>query len=552
MILAFDDVEIDLEKSELRRSREIVDVEPRVFSLLSFLVDNHDRMISKDELIEKIWNGRVISESALSTGIKEARKAVGDSGNQQSVIKTIHGRGFRCVATVNRLPSKTQSAQQTSNIVLESASADAVAIASSTTTASSKSPPQHIDSADTSSILTHLNQGQPSIAVLPFRFFGVDEQIEPFADAIPAELIGALSKLRWLFVTARNSSFKFRQDDVDLSTVRQVLHVNYCLSGVVESIGNMLTVSVELADTRTSVVVWAERFTATLETILELRSELAGGVIAGLELHIPLNEANMVKAYSVQDLDAWAAFHLGLQHMYRFNKSDNQIAADLFKQAIAKDPDFARAYAGLSFTGFQNAFLSHDSDRYTNVELATTSAEKALALDPMDPFANYNMGRSRWLTGELDDSLPWLDRARQLSPNFAQGYYARAWVDTLSGRTEQARNNTEVAMTLSPLDPLYYAMLGATALSYIGEENAAEAVYYGERAARSPGAHYFITLIAATAYALSGDLEKAHEWKDRVLKIKPDFSTDDFLRAFPYTDSSARERMTSLMAELGF
>lgn len=547
MKFIFNDVELDLEKMELSRGQDLIDVEPKVFSLLCYLAENNERLITKDELIEKVWSGRVISENALSTGIKEARKAVGDTGSRQAFIKTVHGRGFRFVADVRRVSSRIAETEMTTdNDTVALLDTDVMAGASR----SLSPPPDQIEPGHHGQLLSHLSDGQPSIAVLPFRFLSSDEEKRPLADAIPAELITALSKLRWLFVTARTSSFKFQQDNADVVTIRRNLGVNYCLSGVLECIGNLLTVSVELVDTRTGNVVWADRYAASIEDMHELRSQLVGGVISGLELHIPLNEAHLVKGTAIENLDAWSVFHLGLQHMYRFNKSDNAIAAELFRRALALDSGFARAHAGLSFTGFTDAFLSFDSHREKNIKIAAESAEQAINLDPMDPFANYNVGRSRWLVGDLDGSLPWLDRARQLSPNFAQGHYARSWVDTLSGRNEQSRANAELARKLSPLDPMYYAMLGTTALSYIAEENAADAVYFGERAARAPGAHYFISLIAAAAHSLAGDLDKAHEWRDKVITEQPNLTIDSFFRAFPYTDAKARKHITNLFNEI--
>ncbi|MCP4305105.1 MAG: transcriptional regulator, partial [bacterium] len=235
---------------------------------------------------------------------KEARKAVGDDGVRQSVIKTVHGRGFRCIADVHiHAASKPTSSEAATN----------------------DAPPEPV--AET------LLGGKPSIAVLPFQSLSLAEVGQPIADAIPAELISALSRLRWMGVIARGSSFRFRDPEVQPQTLRQVLKVGYCLTGLVEALPSSLTVAVELTETSSGRVIWGERYESTLEGVHDVRAKIVAGVIAALETQVPLNEAFAARLLPPQHLDAWSAFHIGLQHMYRFNRADNDIAAGYFKDA---------------------------------------------------------------------------------------------------------------------------------------------------------------------------------------------------------------------------
>ncbi|MCP4382556.1 MAG: transcriptional regulator, partial [Hyphomicrobiales bacterium] len=173
-------------------------------------------------------------------------------------------------------------------------------------------------------------------------------------------------------------------------------------------------------------VIWGERYESTLDGVHEVRAKIVAGVIAALETQVPLNEAFAARLLPPQRLDAWSAFHIGLQHMYRFNRADNDIAAGYFKDAITKEPGFARAHACLSFTSFQNAFMHYVPDRAAAIEEARRSAEKSLELDLLDPFGNYSMGRVCWLQGDLEGGTSWLDRGLQISPNFAQAHYVKA------------------------------------------------------------------------------------------------------------------------------
>ena len=212
MIYRFGTFELDTAKVELRAGGEVCSVEPQVFALLALLVENRERLVSKEELIEKVWDGRVVSEAAVASRIKSARKALCDDGKTQHFIKTIHRQGFRFVA-------------------------DAKVARAGIAGPGGEKPA--VQSADHSS--------RPSIAVLPFRPIGIAGSYATIADALPHELITELSRLRWLFVTARGSSFRLRGSEADIGEIGRLLDVRYCLSGTVEIAGASLGVTVELS-----------------------------------------------------------------------------------------------------------------------------------------------------------------------------------------------------------------------------------------------------------------------------------------------------------------
>jgi tetratricopeptide (TPR) repeat protein len=183
---------------------------------------------------------------------------------------------------------------------------------------------------------------------------------------------------------------------------------------------------------------------------------------------------------------------------------------------------------------------------------ARQSADRALELDPLDPFVNFTMGRTYWLTGDLDTALTWLERATTLSPNYAQGLYARAWTETLAGRGPSGREHADLAMRLSPLDPLYYAMLGTRALNHLSVGEDAMAAQWGDRAARAPGAHVLIAMIAALTHSLAGNDDRAAVWVANVRERNPDLTRADFVRAFPMQPAATRLRVEQALVRLGF
>ena len=517
MIYRFDVFELDLAKLELRADGAVRALEPQVFALLALLVANAERVVSRDEIIDKVWDGRVVSESAIDSRIKSVRQALGDDGRTQRFIRTLQRKGFRFVAEARVARSEPVIAIATPEEVRD-------------TTAPAR----------------------PSIAVLPFRVLGVPGPYAALADALAHELIADLARLHWLFVTARESSFRLRGAEADPGEIGRLLGVRYYLSGTVEQAGPRLAVMVELTDTRTGGVVWAEHFTLPVDEVHALREQIRTQTLSALEIRIPAHEASLARLSVTENLDAWSAYHLGLQHMYRFNRTDNAVALALFQQSIAKDPDFARAHAGLSFVHFQSAFLRHSEDVAGETALSRRFAERGVDLDPLDPFVNFAMGRTFWLEGDLQTSLGWLERATSLSPHYAQGLYARAWAESLADRSLESREHVDLAMRLSPLDPMHYAMVGTRSFTHMVRGEDAEAAAWAERAARSPGAHVLIAMIAAVANALAGNPTQARAWVQNVNARNPNLRSEDFFRAFPMQTETARARVVGALSSLGY
>ncbi|MCB1492550.1 MAG: winged helix-turn-helix domain-containing protein [Rhodobiaceae bacterium] len=508
MLFHFADYQLDPDAFELRRDGAPVSLEPQVLQLLLYLVQNRDRMVSKDELVDAIWSGRAISDANISSRISLARSAIGDNGVRQELIRTVHGRGFRFVAPVDEVSGEIPAR----------AGAEPPAPAEPGPEPSSK----------------------PSIAVLPFRAIGFDVERAVVADAISHDIIQAISRLRWLTVIARGSSFRFRGADLDLPDVATTLNVRYVLTGLVETEGNRLSATLELADGKTAAIIWADRLVMPLDSVQELRAAIVNQLVAALDAYIPLNEAMAARLGSTEQLDAWASYHLGLHHMYRFSREDNARATALFERAISLDPKFARAHAGLSFTRFQDSFMRYEGSADGMAAMARRHAERGLELDPLDPFVNFTMGRTFWLTDEPMAAAQWLDRAIELNPNYAQGFYARAFTAMLVGDLETVEADTDCAVNLSPLDPLLYGMYGARSLALMQVGRHAEAADWADRAASAPGAHFLIAMIALVANGLAGREAQAQHWLGVARRQRPDVNGQHFFAAFPIHNAEAR------------
>jgi len=523
MRFRFDQFELDTDLYQLRADDRAVHVEPLVFDLLSFLVQRPGQVVSRDAIIEHVWKGRFVSDATVSSCIKSARKALGDSGESQAYIRTVRGRGFQFAGTVT---------------------SDEEHPAVQVTSPTAVSPPAIGEGAIQV-------QSQPKIAVLPLFPLSPDPKLGLLGDAVAQEVILELSRLRWLFVIARGSSFQFRGQEIDLVRAASILGASYFLTGTILEQSGRFVVSVELSRSADNVVIWADRFDRAPAELMHMRSTLAGEIVGALESRIHQSEVLQTSNLATEHLGAWSAYHRGLWHMYRFTKRDNGIAADLFSHAVKLDQRFARGYAGLSFTHFQNAFLGFTGDVAEEKRMARMLADRSIAIDPLDPFVNLTMGRAEWINGDLERGLPWMERSISLSPNYAFAIYNSALVGTILGDGEENEKRVTKAMSLSPIDPLHYAMLATRALTHVVRAEFEAAVEWVDRAARSPNAHIQIFTMAAFVHELTGQSCRAADYVVRVKRTNPTYRRSDFLMSFPFRDEKTRGQVDAALARLG-
>jgi TolB-like protein len=500
------------DRAELVGPEGSVRLEPKAFAVLRLLVENHDRVVSREEMIEAIWGGRFVSDAAVSTALKFARKAVGDDGAQQTMIRTMHGLGHRFVAPVERRVDATTVVQ-------------AVEPAQEQT------------------------DRRPTIAVLPF-VQNAGEAVH-VGDGLADEIISSLSRLRWLRVIARESTFRFRQDGIDLEGLRRVLGAGYALSGRVELVAGRLNVSVTLIETLSGSVVWSDRFNPALAELHLARQEITSAVIGALDLRISQAEAATARTKSTEMLDAWGAYHLGMSHFNRFNAHDNVIAAGLFERATVLDPGFATAFAAWSIARFQDAKLGYQTDFAAIAPDVRSLAERAVELDPYDPLASMAMGRVQSLEGNPEDGIFWYERSVRLSPNFAKGYFSQGVSDLLAGRNVQSCVDVDLSLGLSPLDPLLGPMLSIKAMSFLLEGNRALARDWSLQAVRSNQSHYIVIASTALICHLAGDAARAAHWTAVLLARRPDASVSMFQRALLFADLQTRAMIRRALVELG-
>ena len=358
------------------------------------------------------------------------------------------------------------------------------------------------------------------------------------ADALAHDVITRLAKLRVMAVIGHGSVFALNERNVGPEEAGRMLNVDYVASGTLQGRGDRLILSGELTETRSARIIWTEDFDYPARDALQALDDIGNHIVAAIAHEIEVAERNRAILKPPNSLDAWETYHRGLWHMYRFNAADNDRATELFRRAIELDPTFSRAYAGLSFTHFQNAFLHRMADRAGESDLAYNTAGQSLIVDEHDPAAHWAMGRALWLRGLHGDALAELERCVELSPNFALGHYTLSFVHSQSGDPRAAIDASDHSRHLSPFDPLLFAMFSARALGHLrlGEFDAA--AEWALKGASRPNSHRHTVAIAAHCLAAAGRVAQGREFAQRIRAANPNYRLNEFFTAFQFAPDS--------------
>jgi DNA-binding SARP family transcriptional activator/TolB-like protein/uncharacterized protein YukE len=377
-------------------------------------------------------------------------------------------------------------------------------------------------------------RGRASIAVLPFIDRSSALQARGgVADGLAHDVITRLAKLRSLFVIAQGTVFALHARGIGAEEAGRLLNVDYVVSGWTRVRGTRLTVTVELAETRSARIVWADVFDLILDDALVVLDQIGNRIVASIASEIETLERHRAILTPPSSLDAWGAYHRGLWHMHQYRQADNEHARHFFETALRLDPTFSRAYAGLSFTHFQDAFQNWN-DRAAGMEQAYQAAARGLMADERDPAVHWAMGRALMLRGQPDESISALTRSIELSPNFALGHYNLSFVHSIVGDAQAAISAADYSRDLSPFDPMLFGMLATRAMALVRLGRFEESASWAVKAAARPNAFPHIHAIAACCLALTGSLEQASAHVAAVRNTAPHYRLADFFRAFPF------------------
>ena len=495
MIYRFGDHTLDTEGFRLDTSGEEIAVEPQVFALLQFLIENRDRVVSKDAIIEHVWDGRIVSDGTLNSRINSARRAVGDDGKAQAVIKTFPRRGFRFVADI---------------------SGEIDASAESTVAAPSTD--------------------MPSIAVLPFVNLSGDPEQEHFSDGITDDIITPLSRIHSFFVIARNSSFSYKGRSPDVRTIAAELDVRYVLEGSVRKAGDRVRITAQLVDGDSGNHVWAESYDREIEDIFTVQDEITQTVVGSIEPELAKAERYKATMLQPESLTAWELYQRGMWHLYQPASIESRDQAEaLFFKAIEHDPNFGSTYSALA----QNSYIrilqgwSKSSDES---DIALKNAQKALELDNTDANAHSCLGAVFIVRKDHARAIRECKAAISLNPSSYAGHHWCGTAFVWSGGFEAGIPMLEMAGRLSPNDPGAGVTLARLAEAYMGLSQYDLAVEEAQLAATKQRRGIWIntSLIATLAHAER--MEEAREAYQELIDRAPYFTCAFLKENLPLTD----------------
>ncbi|MGH7060903.1 MAG: winged helix-turn-helix domain-containing protein, partial [Stellaceae bacterium] len=308
VVLAFADCRLDLERRELRRGGEAIGLEPKAFDLLAYLVRHRERVVSKDDLLDAVWDGRIVSEAALTTRINAVRRALGDDGKAQRLVRTFIRKGVRFVGEVVEVPNPAAPAAFPAT------------------------------------------EHKPAIAILPFDNLTGDPEQDYFVDGMVEEITTAIARFPWLSVIARNSSFTYKGRAVDVKEVGRELGVRYALEGSVRKSGSRVRIAGQLIDTATGAHIWAEHFDGALDDILDLQDQVAGGVAGAIEPLLRRAETERADRKPTESLDAYDLYLRAQAQAYKRTRESLAESIRLARLALNIDRSYGPAMARIALS----------------------------------------------------------------------------------------------------------------------------------------------------------------------------------------------------------
>jgi TolB-like protein len=510
MVLSFSDCEIDAERRELKRAGLIVHVEPQVFDLLVYLAQNRERVISKDDLIGSVWGGRIVSDSTLTSRINAARTAIGDSGAGQKLIRTIARKGVRFVGDVRMQPSGAEPGSALKSSRDESPKLSAVAL------------PE-----------------RPTIAVLPFVNMSGDPEQEYFSDGISEDIITALSKLRWFFVIARNSSFIYKGKAVHIKRIAEELGVGYVVEGSVRKSGERVRITAQLNDVSTGSHIWAERYDRDLADVFAVQDEITESIVAAIEPQLYAAENFRTRRKPPGSLDAWDLVMRALSHYWRATRPDNMVAQALLEKAIAIDPNYGQALGVLATSHTFGAHMGW-ADMAAVAPIAERAALAAVAADSEDPWAHHGLAYFYLFARRFEDSLAEFELALRLNPNFslAQAFYGVTLC--YCGRWQEGDVAARRALRLSPRDPFSAIYCGIVAYAQFIGHNYDEAIRFAHESLRQRGDFVGGHRVLTAAAAMAGQDEVARLALLELRRTQPNISLSWIANDLPMREPADR------------
>jgi TolB-like protein len=520
MIFRFEDCELDCDLHELRRNGRAIAVEPQVFDVLVHLVRNRDRLVSKDELFDVVWKGRIVSDSTLLSRVKAARRAIGDSGKTQTLIRTLPRRGFRFIGDV--------------------ASATAASIAGESARFGEEGGAPAVPAGD-----------RPTIAVLPLDNMSDDRELAYIADGIAEDIITGLSKSRMFFVISRNSTFSYKGMSVDTKRVASELGVQYVVEGSVRNIGNRIRITAQLIDASADKHVWAEQYDREVSEAPEIQDEIIRSIVASIARELVSAEIYRVRREEPRTLDAWDHYVRTYWHLSRFSEADFAEARRISAEAIDVNPSGSGQHGLLATVHVIEALYDWGTSWTDSMRRARQAAERAVALDDHDPRALRALGLVDLYERRHADALHNFQRAIDLDPLEAENHALFGNTLAFAGDYEAAREHVDYAIRLSPRDTFLATWYNNLGMGAVGAGRNEDALEWARLTIRHnpqfPGGYR--TLAAASGHL--GRDQDAQSAIEKLLELLPELTIAKVGEKLPFTLGEPLDRYLDGLRKAG-
>jgi len=419
MIYRFNQFSLDTEQYRLFLSDSPIAIEPLAFDLLVYLIEHRERVVSREELLDKLWKGKVVTDAALGARLKDARQAVQDSGKKQGVIKTLHGRGYQFIAEISEHNDRPVA----------------------TTTGSG--------SGYENSALTE----KLSIAVLPFNNLSNNPEQDYICDCIAEDIIASLCCYREMFVIDHHSTLEFRDVGTDAVLFAKELGVEYLTKGSIRQSKDQIRISVQLIEAATGKAVWADRIDRKYDDLFAIEDEISARIASSLVDHIEDESSVRAMRKHPENMTAFDCVMRARRGARSYDPDQNAAARLLLEKAISLDPEYAAAYAYLSGSYIVEADAGWSDSREDSIEKGIAFALKAVSLDDFDAGNHAAMGAAYMYQKKFELAEVHLDRAIECNPNSYGAFCAKSWVLALSGRASEVAVCGSTALQLNPLAP---------------------------------------------------------------------------------------------------
>ena len=505
MLYLFECYALDTDRRQLRCEGHLVPLEPQVFDLLNYLIENRARVVSKGDLLASVWEGRSVSESTLTSRINAARRAVRDSGAEQRLIQTLPRKGIRFVGAVQE-PSRSATADSR--------------------------PPLELP-------------GRPYVAVLPFQNLSVDPEQEYVADGIVEEIITALSRFPSLFVAARSSSFTYKGRMADVRQVGRELGVRYVLEGSVRKAGNRVRITSQLVQAETGNHVWADRYERELGDIFALQDEISANIVGALVPSVERAEVQRACRKPPKDPDTYGLYLRAMAALSPWTREGTDEALQLLEQALALDPNSVDAIL-LAESCWGRRFVQGWSPPAEALQESGRLARLAVQIEPENAEAIAVLAhRTPAINHRYEEAISLAEQAVTINPSSAFAWGQSGWGLVYAGCPKPALLHFQRTLRLNPRDPRARNYLSGMVLALIQLERDRDAVAIGRKAVQHcpNGAGPLCVLTASLA--LTGQLDEARVALRNLLELDPTCTVTSVLR-FGYSEKARRRYFEGL------